>query len=233
VSVVEYPVADWRQVIDVNLNGAFLCNRAVVPFMLKNDYGRIVNIASVASKEGNSNASVYSPSKAGMIALTKSLGKELARSGIRVNAVTPAAARTPIFDQMKQEHIDYMFSKIPIGRITAPRLLLVYAFGALICSLVVVANLPVISAVALIGVLAFESIMFPTIFGLAVRDLGAQTGRGASFMVMMIGGGLILPYPMGLLAQAYGTPVAYLLPAACFVLVGAYAGWEHRLKDAS
>ena len=114
--VADYPVSEWRRVIDVNLNGAFLCNRAVVPFMLKNDYGRIVNIASVAGKEGNPTASAYSASKAGLIALTKSLGKELARTGIRVNVVTPAAARTPIFDQMKQEHIDYMLSKIPMGR---------------------------------------------------------------------------------------------------------------------
>ncbi|HEX9301693.1 MAG TPA: SDR family NAD(P)-dependent oxidoreductase [Casimicrobiaceae bacterium] len=112
----EYPVDAWRQVIDVNLNGLFYCNRAVVPFMLKNDYGRIVNIASVAGKEGNPNAPAYSTSKAGVIGLTKSLGKELAKTGIRVNCVTPAAVRTAIFDQMTQQHIDFMLSKIPLGR---------------------------------------------------------------------------------------------------------------------
>ena len=112
----EYPVAAWRQVIDVNLNGVFYCNRAVVPAMCSNDYGRIVNIASVAGKEGNPNASAYSASKAAVIGLTKSLGKELAKTGIRVNCVTPAAVRTAIFDQMTQQHIDFMLSKIPMGR---------------------------------------------------------------------------------------------------------------------
>ena len=112
----DYPAAAWRQVIDVNLNGVFYCNRAVVPIMLKADYGRIVNIASVAGKEGNPNAPAYSASKAGVIGLTKSLGKELAKSGIRVNCVTPAAVRTAIFDQMTQAHIDFMLSKIPMGR---------------------------------------------------------------------------------------------------------------------
>ena len=112
----EYPIDAWRQVIDVNLNGLFYCNRAVVPFMLKGDYGRIVNIASVAGKEGNPNASAYSTSKAGVIGLTKSLGKELAKTGIRVNCVTPAAVRTAIFDQMSQQHIDFMLSKIPLAR---------------------------------------------------------------------------------------------------------------------
>ena len=112
----EYPVDAWRQVIDVNLNGLFYCNRAVVPLMLRHDYGRIVNIASVAGKEGNPNASAYSTSKAGVIGLTKSLGKELAKTGIRVNCVTPAAVRTAIFDQMSQQHIDFMLSKIPMGR---------------------------------------------------------------------------------------------------------------------
>jgi 3-oxoacyl-[acyl-carrier protein] reductase len=112
----EYPVDAWRQVIDVNLNGLFYCNRAVVPVMLKNHYGRIVNIASVAGKEGNPNASAYSTSKAGVIGLTKSLGKELAKTGIRANCVTPAAVRTAIFDQMSQQHIDFMLSKIPLGR---------------------------------------------------------------------------------------------------------------------
>ncbi len=112
----EYPVEDWKRVIDVNLNGVFYCNRAVVPHMQAGGYGRIVNIASVAGKEGNPNASAYSTSKAGVIGLTKSLGKELAKSEIRVNCVTPAAVRTPIFDQMSQAHIDFMLGKIPLGR---------------------------------------------------------------------------------------------------------------------
>ena len=112
----EYPVNAWRQVIDVNLNGVFYCCRAVVPFMMRQNYGRIVNIASVAGKEGNPNASAYSASKAGVIALTKSLGKELAQHNIAVNCITPAAARTRLFDQMTQEHIDYMLGKIPRGR---------------------------------------------------------------------------------------------------------------------
>ena len=112
----EYPVDAWRQVMEVNVNGVFLCNRAVVPVMLKQDYGRIVNIASVAGKEGNPNASAYSASKAAVIGLTKSLGKELAKTGIRVNCVTPAAVKTAIFDQMSQQHIDFMLSKIPMGR---------------------------------------------------------------------------------------------------------------------
>ena len=112
----EYPLDAWRQVIDVNLNGVFYCNRAVVPVMLRNDYGRIVNIASIAGKEGNPTASAYSASKAGVIGLTKSLGKELAKSGVRVNCVTPAAVRTAIFDQITQQHIDFMLAKIPLGR---------------------------------------------------------------------------------------------------------------------
>jgi len=112
----DYPVDAWRQVIEVNLNAIFYCNRAVVPLMLKADYGRIVNIASVAGKEGNPNAPAYSASKAGVIGLTKSLGKELAKSGIRVNCVAPAAVKTAIFDQMTQAHIDFMLSKIPMGR---------------------------------------------------------------------------------------------------------------------
>ena len=112
----EYPVDAWRQVIDVNLNGMFYCNRAVVPAMLEGGYGRIVNIASIAGKEGNPNASAYSASKAAVIGLTKSLGKELARNNITVNCVTPAAVHTPIFDQMSQSHIDFMLSKIPMGR---------------------------------------------------------------------------------------------------------------------
>jgi 3-oxoacyl-[acyl-carrier protein] reductase len=115
----EYPVDAWRQVMDVNLNGLFYCNRAVVPYMMTRDYGRIVNIASVAGKEGNPNASAYSASKAGVISLTKSLGKELARTGIRVNCVTPAAVRTGMFAQMTQQHIDFMLSKIPMGRFGA------------------------------------------------------------------------------------------------------------------
>ena len=115
----EYPVEVWRQVMEVNVNGVFLCNRAVVPLMLKAGYGRIVNIASVAGKEGNPNAAAYSASKAAVIGLTKSLGKELARSGICVNCVTPAAVKTAIFDQMTQAHIDFMLSKIPMGRFGA------------------------------------------------------------------------------------------------------------------
>jgi len=115
-TVWEYPVEDWKRVFDVNVHGLFYCNRAVVPVMLKKDYGRIVNIASVAGKEGNPNASAYSASKAAVIGLTKSLGKELAKTGVRVNCVTPAAVRTAIFDQMTQQHIDFMLSKIPMGR---------------------------------------------------------------------------------------------------------------------
>lgn len=110
----------WRRVIDVNLIGPYLTSRAIVPQMLKQGYGRIVNIASVAGKEGNPNASHYSASKAGLIGLTKSLGKELATSNILVNAVTPAAAKTEIFDSMAQEHIDYMLSKIPMNRFLLP-----------------------------------------------------------------------------------------------------------------
>jgi 3-oxoacyl-[acyl-carrier protein] reductase len=112
----EYPLDEWRKVIDVNLHGVFHCNRAVVPVMQRHDYGRIVNIASIAGKEGNPTACAYSASKAAVIGLTKSLGKELAKSGIRVNCVTPAAVRTAIFDQITQQHIDFMLSKIPMGR---------------------------------------------------------------------------------------------------------------------
>lgn len=112
----DYPVDAWKQVIDVNLNGVFHCNKAVVPHMMARGYGRIVNIASVAGKEGNPNAPAYSASKAGVIGLTKSLGKELAKSGITVNCITPAAVRTAIFDQMSQQHIDFMLSKIPMNR---------------------------------------------------------------------------------------------------------------------
>ena len=112
----EYDPADWRRVMDVNVNGVFLCNRAAVPRMLANDYGRIVNIASIAGKDGNPNAPAYSASKAAVIGLTKSIGKETAKTGIRVNCITPAAVRTAIFDQMTQQHIDFMLSKIPMGR---------------------------------------------------------------------------------------------------------------------
>jgi 3-oxoacyl-[acyl-carrier protein] reductase len=112
----DYPVEDWRRVIDVNLNGLFYCDKAVVPYMLEKGYGRIVNIASIAGKEGNPNAPAYSASKAAVIGLTKSLGKELAKTKITVNCVTPAAVRTAIFAQMTQEHIDFMLSKIPMGR---------------------------------------------------------------------------------------------------------------------
>ena len=112
----EYPQKDWKSVVDIDLNGTFNCCKAVVPFMIKQNYGRIVNIASIAGKEGNPNASAYSAAKAGVIALTKSLGKELAEYNIAVNCVTPAAAKTRIFDQISQEHIDYMSSKIPRKR---------------------------------------------------------------------------------------------------------------------
>ena len=112
-TVSNYPIEEWKKVIDLNLNSVFYCCKAVVPYMEKNNYGRIVNIASIAGKEGNPNASAYSTSKAGVIGLTKSLGKELALKNIAVNCVTPAAAKTRIFDQMTDEHINYMLSKIP------------------------------------------------------------------------------------------------------------------------
>ena len=112
----EYPINTWKQVIDINLVGVFLCCHAIVPHMLQQGYGRIVNVASIAGKEGNANASAYSASKAGVIALTKSLGKETAKQNIAVNCITPAAARTRIFDQMTKEHIDFMLSRIPRGR---------------------------------------------------------------------------------------------------------------------
>lgn len=112
-----YPPQEWRRVIEVDLHGVFNSCRAVVPHMLKNDYGRIVNIASVAGKEGNPNASAYSAAKAAVIGLTKSLGKELARTGVRVNCVTPATFKSPILEQLPQSQIDYMRSKIPMGRL--------------------------------------------------------------------------------------------------------------------
>ncbi|WP_299657993.1 SDR family NAD(P)-dependent oxidoreductase [uncultured Tateyamaria sp.] len=112
----DYPVDDWLKVHDLNLNAVFYCNRAAAPIMRATGWGRIVNIASIAGKEGNPNAPAYSASKAGVIGLTKSLGKELATSGVTCNAIAPAAVRTAIFDQMTQEHIDFMQSKIPMGR---------------------------------------------------------------------------------------------------------------------
>jgi 2-dehydro-3-deoxy-L-rhamnonate dehydrogenase (NAD+) len=118
--VWEYPVDAWRQVMDVNLTGLFLCCREVVPVMRDAGWGRIVNIASVAGKDGNPNASAYSASKAAVIALTKSLGKELADTAVRVNCVTPAAVKTAIFDQMSEQHIQFMLSKIPMGRFGTP-----------------------------------------------------------------------------------------------------------------
>lgn len=116
VPLASYPPQAWRDVMNVNLNGVFYVNRAIVPHMIDRKYGRIVNIASVAGKEGNPNASAYSASKAAVIAMTKSLAKETARSGVLVNVITPAAVRTAIFDQMSQAHIDFMLSKIPMGR---------------------------------------------------------------------------------------------------------------------
>ena len=118
--VWDYPVDAWQKVMQVNLNGLFYCCRELVPHMRARNYGRIVNIASVAGKDGNPNASAYSASKAGVMALTKSLGKELADTGVRVNCVTPAAVKTAIFDQMSPEHIQFMLSKIPMGRFGTP-----------------------------------------------------------------------------------------------------------------
>ena len=115
-TVWNYPLEEWKKVLDLNLNAVFYCLKAITPHMVANNYGRIVNISSIAGKEGNPNASAYSTSKAGVIGLTKSLGKELANKNIAVNAVTPAAAKTRIFDQMTKEHIDYMLSKIPRNR---------------------------------------------------------------------------------------------------------------------
>ena len=115
-TVAEYPLDEWNKVMNLNLNSVFYCCKAVVPFMLKNNYGRIVNIASVSGKDGNANASAYSASKAGVIGLTKSLGKELALNNIAVNTVTPAGANTRILNQMSKEHVQRMLSKVPKGR---------------------------------------------------------------------------------------------------------------------
>jgi 2-dehydro-3-deoxy-L-rhamnonate dehydrogenase (NAD+) len=112
----DYTPEEWLHVININLNGVYLCNRAVVVEMMKRNYGRIINIASIAGKEGNPNAAAYSASKAGVIGLTKSLGKETAKTGVRVNCITPAAVKTPMFDQMTQQHIDFMLAKIPMAR---------------------------------------------------------------------------------------------------------------------
>lgn len=117
VPVQEFPIDSWQRVIDINLNGVFYCSRAVTPFMLANGYGRIVNVASVAGKEGNPNASAYSASKAGVIGFTKSLGKELAGTGVIANSLTPATFESPILEQLPQSQVDYMRSKIPMGRL--------------------------------------------------------------------------------------------------------------------
>jgi len=117
VPVKDFPLDSWRRVIDINLNGVFYCARAVVPYLIENGYGRIVNVASVAGKEGNPNASAYSASKAGVIGFTKSLGKELATSGVIANCLTPATFESPILAQMPQSQVDYMRSKIPMGRL--------------------------------------------------------------------------------------------------------------------
>tara|TARA_B100000902_G_scaffold26397_1_gene31807 strand:- start:3757 stop:4509 length:753 start_codon:yes stop_codon:yes gene_type:complete len=124
----EYDIEMWKKVVDINLMGTFNCCKAIVPNMIKNNYGRIVNVASVAGKDGNANASAYSVGKAGAIGLTKSLGKELAHKNIAVNAVTPAGARTRILDQMTKEHVQRMLSKVPRGRF-----LEVEEFSSLIC----------------------------------------------------------------------------------------------------
>jgi 3-oxoacyl-[acyl-carrier protein] reductase len=131
VKTWDYPIDAWRQVLSINLDGPFHCCRAIAPVMIAQNYGRIVNIASIAGKEGNPNAPAYSASKAGVIALTKSLGKELAAHDISVNCLTPAAAKTAIFDQMTQEHIDFMLSKIPRGRfVTVNEIAALVAFCA-------------------------------------------------------------------------------------------------------
>lgn len=117
VPVQEFPIDSWKRVVDINLNGVFYCSRAIVPFMLANGYGRIVNVASVAGKEGNPNASAYSASKAGVIGFTKSLGKELAGKGVIANSLTPATFESPILEQLPPSQVDYMRSKIPMGRL--------------------------------------------------------------------------------------------------------------------
>ncbi len=127
-SVLDYPLDDWYRVIEVNLHGTFLCCRAVLPSMKGQDYGRIVMVSSIAGKEGNPNAAAYSASKAAIIGLAKSLGKELARTGICVNAIAPAVFRSPLLEQMTTEHVDYMVSRIPMGRFGEPR-----EIAALIC----------------------------------------------------------------------------------------------------
>jgi len=126
--VVEYPVADWKRVIDIDLNGPFLVSRVVVPHMVKAGYGRIVNIASIAGKEGNPNAAAYAAAKGGLIAFTKALGKELAQTGVLVNCVAPAAAQTAILDQVTPEFAKFMLSKIPMGRFVK-----VEEIAALVC----------------------------------------------------------------------------------------------------
>jgi 2-dehydro-3-deoxy-L-rhamnonate dehydrogenase (NAD+) len=131
VKTWDYPLDAWREVLSINLDGPFHCCRALAPLMIAQNYGRIVNIASIAGKEGNPNAPAYSASKAGVIALTKSLGKELASYDISVNCITPAAAKTAIFDQMTREHIDFMLSKIPRGRfVTVEEIAALAAFCA-------------------------------------------------------------------------------------------------------
>jgi len=117
VAVQDFPLESWQQVVNINLNGTFFCCRAIIPMMLEHSYGRIVNIASVAGKEGNPNASAYSASKAGVIGFTKSLGKELATSGVLANCITPATFESPILEQLPQSQIDYMRSRIPMGRL--------------------------------------------------------------------------------------------------------------------
>jgi 3-oxoacyl-[acyl-carrier protein] reductase len=126
--LADYPMAEWRRVIDVNLHGVFHTCRAVLPHLIANNYGRIVTIASIAGKEGNPNAAAYSASKAGIIGLTKSLGKELATTGIRVNSIAPAVFQSPLLAQMSEPHIEYMLSKIPMGRFGRPE-----EIAALIC----------------------------------------------------------------------------------------------------
>jgi len=128
VPVVDYPVEDWKRVIDIDLHGPYYCSRTVVPHMVKSGYGRIVNIASIAGKEGNPNAAAYAAAKGGLIAFTKALGKELAKTGVLVNCVAPAAAQTAILDQVTPEFAQFMLSKIPMGRFVK-----VEEIAALVC----------------------------------------------------------------------------------------------------